>query len=60
MKTILIDEDLFWAEVNKLEEKRAQYPVTSIEHAIMDDKILTILNLIKDCTVKGNWTNDKT
>ncbi len=56
MKTILIDEDRFWVEVNKLEKKRAEYPVTSIEHAIIDDKILTILNLIKDCTVKGNWT----
>ena len=60
MKTILINEDRFWDEVNKLEKKRSEYPVTSIEHAIIDDKILTILNLIKDCTVKGNWTNDKT
>ena len=60
MKTILINEDRFWDEVNKLEKKRAEYPVTSIEHALMDDKILTILNLIKDCTVKGKWTKQKT
>lgn len=56
MKTILINEDIYWAEINKLEEKRNEYPPSSAEYENMDDKILTILNLIKDCTVRGNWT----